>query len=186
MKTPLVQAPAWFRLLDEAEWGSLIEMITIAAYPWSWLACLLFVSDFTFDECTNNFGALFLHAFGYIEEKQVDDVVYRQGVADMKRTFASTPDWAWYDGGDTTTNDVRTYWMTPTLGGGSLLDDLQTPTSPAIKTPLLTLLEVSRSYGFWGAERIQYTRNSPYYYVDVLILATEEQHVEALDILKDA
>lgn len=68
------------------------------------------------------------------------------------------------------------------------MDDLQTPTDPVVQTPLLEMLEASetRSYGFWAVEKIQYTRNDPYYYVDILFLSTEEQHIEALDILKTA
>jgi hypothetical protein len=78
--------------------------------------------------------------------------------------------------------------MDPTLGGGSLLEDIQTPTDPGIKTPLLDLLEdpASRTYGFWAAEKIQYTRHSPYYFVDILMLAGNEEDVVALELLKTA
>lgn len=129
-----------------------------------------------------------MHYFGYIEEYDKNLLINRQGMISMKAVFAATPDWAWYDGGDTTTSNVRTYWMTPTLGGGPLTGDLQTPTDPAIKTPLVELLEGAgeKTYGFWAAEKIQYTMNSPFYFVDVLMLASDENDTWALDILKAA
>lgn len=116
------------------------------------------------------------------------EVIHKQGIEKMRKTFSGEPDWAWYDGADATTAGVRNYWMTPTLGGGSLLDDLQTPTDPAIKTPMADLLdaEATKTFGFWAIDKIQYTRNSPYYFVDVLLLATDERMVEDLDMLKAA
>lgn len=78
--------------------------------------------------------------------------------------------------------------MNPLLGGGSLLGDIQTANDPAIKTPLLDLLEDAtlRTYGFWAAEQIQLTRHSPYYFVDILLLASDEDDVFALEALKTA
>ena len=129
-----------------------------------------------------------MHYFGYIDTSLRNGAIYRQGTITMKQLFNTTPDWAWYDGPDSTTSNVRAYWMEPTLGGGSLLNDLQTLTDPAIKTPLMDLLDLNkaRTFGFWAAEKIQYTRHSPSYFVDVLLLAGNEDDVVALELLRAA
>ena len=81
-------------------------MITYGTGVYSWLVCMLFVREFTTTDCIDNFGAIFLHYFGYIEEDHKYDVIYRQGVLTMRKVFRMVPDWAWYDGGDMTTNNV--------------------------------------------------------------------------------
>jgi hypothetical protein len=102
----------------------MITLITYGTGLWSWAPCMLFIREFTLGECVQNFGAIFLHYFGYINEDGRNDSIYRQGTVTMKRLFNTDPDWAWYDGPDSTTATVKAYWMDPTLGGGSLLGPL--------------------------------------------------------------
>jgi len=165
--------PRWFSHFSNIEWGKYIEFVTYGCGLFSWFICLLWVRDFSLDECIDNFGAIFLHYFGYIEESSRNDAVFREGTKTMKRLFDTNPDWAWYDGPDTTTTNVRDYWVEPTLGGGSLREPIKTITDPGIQTPINDMLDNpnARTFGFHAGEKIQMTRHSPYYFVDFLLLS---------------
>ena len=59
----------------------------------------------------------------------------------MINLFTSEPDWYLYESESKITQRTKNYWTNKELCGGPINEDLSTPKTNKIETPLLSLIE---------------------------------------------
>lgn len=83
------------------------------------------------------------------------ECIFKSGDRQFFDKLGNPPDWAAYRAEDTSTSKLQTYWETPGVAGGSLLDDLTynnadgSPSGITVATPLRDTVYQTATYGYF-------------------------------------